>query len=102
MLEYQLLTEWPQWLLQLGCSAALNYKSPTFAKDFKEATKDLIDVFFDNVGGEQLDLALSRAKAHARFVMCGAISQYNSSAPVGPKVRSTHFPASSSTVSFSH
>lgn len=30
------------------------------------------------VGGEILDLALTRAKPFARFVMCGAISQYNS------------------------
>ena len=59
------------------------------------------------VGGEVLDLALSRAKPHARFVICGgkskikwylqangrantsvAISQYNSSTPQGPKVAS--------------
>lgn len=73
------------WLKELGADNALNYKSPTFVADFKAATKDLIDVFFDNVGGEILELALSRAKAHARFVMCGAISQYNNSQPVGPK-----------------
>lgn len=66
------------WLRDdLGCDAALNYKSPSFAKDFKAATPQLIDVFFDNVGGEILELALSRAKPHARFVICGAISQYN-------------------------
>ncbi|CZT50038.1 probable zinc-binding alcohol dehydrogenase domain-containing protein 1 [Rhynchosporium secalis] len=74
-----------QWLKNLGCDEALNYKNADFAKEFKEKTKDLIDVFFDNVGGEILELALSRAKAHARFVMCGAISQYNSAKPVGPK-----------------
>jgi NADPH-dependent curcumin reductase CurA len=60
-----------KWLKELGCDEALNYKSTTFVQDFKEKTKDLIDVFFDNVGGEILELALSRAKAHARFVMCG-------------------------------
>ncbi|PQE19360.1 Zinc-binding dehydrogenase protein [Rutstroemia sp. NJR-2017a BVV2] len=74
-----------QWLKELGCDAALNYKDPEFALKFRESTKDLIDVFFDNVGGDILDLALSRAKPFSRFVMCGAISQYNSAAPVGPK-----------------
>lgn len=74
-----------QWLKELGCDDALNYKDPAFPTQFKEKTKDLIDVFFDNVGGDILELALSRAKAHARFVMCGAISQYNSAKPVGPK-----------------
>lgn len=75
-----------RWLTeQLGFDGALNYKSPTFAADFRKATKPLIDVFFDNVGGEVLDLALSRAKEHARFVMCGGISQYNTAKPEGPK-----------------
>ena len=74
------------WLKELGCDNALNYKDSDFKEKFKDATKDLIDVFFDNVGGEILEAALSRAKAHARFVMCGAISQYNTSNPTGPKV----------------
>lgn len=77
-----------KWLVdELGFDDALNYKSASFAKDFRDATKrhGLIDVFFDNVGGEALDLALSRAKEHSRFVMCGGISQYNSKDVKGPK-----------------
>ena len=31
-------------------------------------------------------MALARAKPHARFVMCGAISQYNKAKADGPKV----------------
>ena len=73
------------WLRELGFDDALNYKDPQFAKKFRAATKSLIDVFFDNVGGEVLDLALSRAKVHSRFVMCGGISQYNTKNPQGPK-----------------
>ena len=63
-----------QWLKDLGCDDALNYKDAEFVKNFKDKTKDLIDVFFDNVGGDQLELALSRAKPHSRFVMCGGES----------------------------
>jgi NADPH-dependent curcumin reductase CurA len=63
-----------EWLKELGCDGALNYKDPNFRDQFKEATKDLIDVFFDNVGGDILEMALSRAKAHSRFVMCGGKS----------------------------
>ncbi|KAL8958438.1 MAG: hypothetical protein Q9193_004508, partial [Seirophora villosa] len=75
-----------RWLRdELGFDDALNYKDQDFPQKFKDATKSLIDVFFDNVGGEVLDLALARAKPHARFVICGAISQYNSSQPQGPK-----------------
>jgi NADPH-dependent curcumin reductase CurA len=60
-----------QWLKELGCDDALNYKDANFKADFREKTKNFIDVFFDNVGGEVLELALARAKAHSRFVMCG-------------------------------
>jgi NADPH-dependent curcumin reductase CurA len=76
------------WLKsELGFDEALNYKDPKFAQNFKAATKQLIDVYFDNVGGEILDLALARAKPHSRFVMCGGISQYNAKTgeTLGPK-----------------
>jgi NADPH-dependent curcumin reductase CurA len=46
---------------------------------------DGIDVYFDNVGGEILDAALTRLARHARIVICGAVSQYNNTTPVrGP------------------
>ncbi|QDS73581.1 hypothetical protein FKW77_001297 [Venturia effusa] len=74
------------WLVdELGFDAALNYKDGDFGKKFRAATKNLIDVYFDNVGGEILDLALGRARPHARFVMCGGISQYNAANPQGPR-----------------
>jgi NADPH-dependent curcumin reductase CurA len=77
-----------EWIKnELGVDVALNYKDPKYAQKFRAATKGFIDVYFDNVGGETLDLALSRAKPHARFVMCGGISQYNAEAgeAQGPK-----------------
>ncbi|PNP40790.1 hypothetical protein TGAMA5MH_07230 [Trichoderma gamsii] len=74
-----------KWLVEeLGFDVALNYKDADFKEKFKEATPNYIDVYFDNVGGEILDMCLARAKEHARFVMCGGISQYNSSKPQGP------------------
>lgn len=72
------------WLRDtLGFDVALNYKAADFKEQFKEATKDYIDVYFDNVGGETLDMCLGRAKPHARFVECGVISQYNDANPKG-------------------
>ena len=45
-----------------------------------------IDVYFDNVGGEILDIVLTRLARKARIIICGAISQYNNTTPVqGPK-----------------
>ena len=43
-----------------------------------------IDVYFDNVGGEILDAALTRIGRGARIVICGAVSQYNAGAMRGP------------------
>ncbi|ODQ68065.1 NADP-dependent leukotriene B4 12-hydroxydehydrogenase [Nadsonia fulvescens var. elongata DSM 6958] len=66
---------------ELGFDVALNYKLPTFEEDFKNLTKEGFDIYWDNVGGKILDLALLQASNYATFVMCGAISAYNS---VGP------------------
>ena len=44
-----------------------------------------MDVYFDNVGGDILDTVLTRLAMRARIVICGAISQYNSTSGVrGP------------------
>jgi NADPH-dependent curcumin reductase CurA len=69
---------------ELGFDAAVNYKDADWKKQLKEATPEYIDVFFDNTGGEILDACLARAARDSRFVICGAISQYNSAKPQGP------------------
>lgn len=66
------------WLkTDLGFDEVLNYKSASFKKDFVAATPNFINVYWDNVGGDILELALSRAAFRSRFVMCGSISGYN-------------------------
>ena len=63
-----------RWLTdELKIDAALNYRSPSFREEFKKTVGHL-DVFFDNVGGEILDLALSRLKKGARIALCGEFS----------------------------
>ncbi|MGH2902148.1 MAG: NADP-dependent oxidoreductase [Solirubrobacteraceae bacterium] len=70
---------------QLGFDAAIDYKSEDLAAGLREHCPRGIDVYFDNVGGEILDEALARLARNARVVICGAISQYNATAPVaGP------------------
>ncbi|HEV7750481.1 MAG TPA: NADP-dependent oxidoreductase [Baekduia sp.] len=70
---------------ELGFDAALDYRSDGFKKALRDATPDGVDVYFDNVGGEILDLALTRLATKARVVICGAISQYNNETrPQGP------------------
>ncbi|KIW12232.1 hypothetical protein PV08_09508 [Exophiala spinifera] len=74
-----------RWVESLGADKCLNYKSPTFAEDLKDATRDGVDIYFDNVGGEILDLMLGRMSMYGRVAACGAISQYNSSEPLALK-----------------
>jgi len=70
------------WLKnELGVDNALNYKSKTFYEEWKSL--GYLDVYFDNVGGDILDFALTRLNKHARIVLCGAISEYNSVKPKG-------------------
>ncbi|PFH52978.1 hypothetical protein AMATHDRAFT_73796 [Amanita thiersii Skay4041] len=70
------------WLKnEIGVDGVLNYKSPTFREEVKKI--GYLDVYFDNVGGDILDLMLTRLKKDARIVMCGAISEYNSGKPKG-------------------
>ncbi|PWY69522.1 NAD(P)-binding protein [Aspergillus heteromorphus CBS 117.55] len=69
---------------ELGFDYAINYKDEDWMKQLKDATPEYIDVFFDNVGGEILDACLGRAAQFSRFVICGAISQYNVAKPQGP------------------
>lgn len=68
----------------LGFDVAINYRDADWRRQLKEATPEYIDVFFDNVGGEILDACLARAAQNARFAICGAISQYNTTKPQGP------------------
>ena len=68
-----------------GFDAMIDYKSEDVKAALKTHCPDGIHVYFDNVGGEILDAALARLALHARVVICGAISQYNSTGPMtGP------------------
>jgi hypothetical protein len=70
---------------ELGFDAAIDYKADDLAAQIRTHTPDRVDVLFDNVGGEVLNLGLTRLNHGARVVLCGAISQYNNTAPpTGP------------------
>jgi len=62
---------------ELGFDAAIDYKGEDVDARLRELAPDGIDVFFDNVGGELLDVVLDQIRERARVVICGAISQYH-------------------------
>ncbi|MDB5986320.1 MAG: putative NADP-dependent oxidoreductase [Nevskia sp.] len=71
---------------ELGYDACIDYKRGPIFPGLTEHCPKGVDIFFDNVGGEILDAALTRIRMHARIIICGAISQYNNTAPIaGPK-----------------
>ncbi len=74
------------WVVkELGFDACIDYKTEDVKVGLKEHCPKGVDIYFDNVGGEILDAVLTRINLKARIVICGAISQYNNTAPVkGP------------------
>ncbi len=74
------------WLTdELGFDATIDYKTEDVRRALRERAPDRVDVYFDNVGGEILDAVLTRLARGARIVICGAVSQYNSTEGVrGP------------------
>jgi NADPH-dependent curcumin reductase len=61
---------------ELGFDACIDYKSANLRDELKD-----VDVYFDNVGGEMLDIALTRMKFFGRIVVCGMIAEYNATEP---------------------
>jgi NADPH-dependent curcumin reductase len=75
-----------QTLLDFGFDAAIDYKNEDIDTGIKKHCPEGVHIFYDNVGGEQLDFALQNLARGARVIICGAISQYNNTGPVlGPK-----------------
>jgi hypothetical protein len=64
-----------------GFDSAFDYKSGPVLEQLNLAAPDGIDVYFDNVGGETLEAALSALRVHGRIVACGSISGYNDEKP---------------------
>jgi NADPH-dependent curcumin reductase CurA len=74
-----------EWLTKTaGFDAAVDYKNENVREALARHCPRGIDVYFDNVGGEILDLVLGRLADGARIVLCGAISRYNEAGMSGP------------------
>ncbi|KAL8900300.1 MAG: hypothetical protein Q9207_005759 [Kuettlingeria erythrocarpa] len=78
-------TEKCQWVESIGADVCVDYKKPNFKDDLIKATDGYVEVYYDNVGGEILDLMLTRMKRHGRIAACGAIAEYNKSDGSGIK-----------------
>ncbi len=63
---------------ELGFDVAFDYRTEKLGEE--------IDVYFDNVGGPQLEQAIGKMRRGGRIALCGAVSQYNATSPTpGPR-----------------
>jgi NADPH-dependent curcumin reductase CurA len=66
------------WLVRVArFDHAIDYKAEDVGKRLRELCPKGIDVYFDNVGGDLLDIALAQLAMRGRVVLCGAIATYN-------------------------
>ncbi len=76
------------WLKrEAGVDAIVNYKTcGSLQAAVRAAAPNGIDVYFENVGGEHLEVAIDLMNRLGRIVACGMISQYNATEPPpGPR-----------------
>lgn len=73
-----------KWLMNdLKIDHAFNYKKvDNLVLHLKEICPDGFDLYFDNVGGDFLESAIFQMKNFGRIIICGRISQMNSTKPV--------------------
>lgn len=63
---------------RLGFARSVNYRdTDDLAASIREACPAGVDVYFDNVGGQTLDAALTCMNVFGRIVNCGMIAGYN-------------------------
>lgn len=76
-----------EWLKSLGIDNAINYRTcGNLLAAVQTAAPKGIDIYFDNVGGEHLEVAIEVARPFARLIECGMIGSYNDTEPMpGPR-----------------
>ena len=75
-----------EWLDELGFDASFDYRETSARSALSELAADGIDIYFDNVGGDQLEAAIGALRVHGRVVACGSVSRYNDREPApGPR-----------------
>lgn len=60
-----------------GFDHAFNYKTADALAELKKGAPKGIDVYFENVGGPQLEAALTCMRPYGRISVCGMIAHYN-------------------------
>lgn len=72
-----------RWLLDVaGVDSAFNHKEfNNLSRELRRQCPEGVDVYFENVGGNHLEAAISAMKNFGRIAVCGMISLYNDETP---------------------
>lgn len=65
-----------------GIEHLIDYKADDVGARIDEHFPDGVDIYFDNVGGEILELAAARMRPMGRIVLCGQIASYDDGRPI--------------------
>ena len=64
------------WLLNTAkLDGAFNYETHSLDEQLSKLCPDGIDIFFDTVGGETMEIGLNHVRRNGRVVVCAAMSQ---------------------------
>lgn len=77
---------------ELGFDGAFDHRSEPPADGLRRVAPDGIDLYFDNVGGDQLVAALHALRVGGRVALCGQISQFdpaNTGRDIGHLIQAT-------------
>ncbi|MEY2400763.1 MAG: hypothetical protein QOJ08_874 [Ilumatobacteraceae bacterium] len=66
---------------EFGFDDAFDYRAGPAREQLQRVAPDGIDVYFDNVGGEQLVAALDALRVNGRVALCGMISNFDEANP---------------------
>lgn len=70
----------------LGLDEAFNYKKIEVQAALADLAPEGLSLYYDNVGGAQLEAAIGAMAEHGRLVLCGMVSSYGQSEPApGPR-----------------
>lgn len=74
-----------RWLLdEIGVDEAFNRRDGDLQDSLSRAAPEGIDLYFDSVGGEHLEAAMSAMRPFGRIALCGSVGDYERD-PAGPR-----------------
>ncbi len=76
-----------QLVEEFGFNHAFNYKTADPLTELRKGAPKGIDVYFENVGGLQLEAALTHMRPYGRIPICGMIAHYNDDGTATPGPR---------------